>query len=120
MMGNLQENSIVQKSLLDESFRLKTQLQIVKDFSLVNLEFPNEFLTEPFLLNDTECLVANNVAVLMEKGESQLLQLLYIVDLPEIIFLELTRNTDFLSKIAEKIVYREAYKIWLRTNYSEL
>ena len=54
----------------------------------------------------------------MERGERQLLQLLYAVDVAESTFLKLTLQPDFLHQISEQILYREAYKIWLREKYS--
>jgi hypothetical protein len=118
-MADLQNSFQLQKSLLEEGFILKTQQQIAKDFAKVNLNFPESFILEPFSKEEIIELIANEVATFMERGERHLLQLLYSVDLSEKGFLELTVHPEFLANISEQILYREAYKVWLRANYSK-
>lgn len=104
--------------LLSDEFRLKMQQQIVKDFAQVELCFLEKFEKE--VLSKEEILenMANALATLMERGERHLLQLLYTVDLPENLFLSLTTKPDFLEKLSEQILQREAYKVYLRKIFS--
>lgn len=101
-----------------EEFVLKTQQQIAKDFAKFNLFFPDNFETEPYSKEKIEVLIEERTAELMKEGETRLLQLLYTIDLSEKEFLSLTTDPDFLKKLAEKILFREAYKIFLRTKFS--
>ena len=108
----------LKSSLSQLDFLLKTQRQLVKDFSKVNLVFPANFERENYSKEEILELISNEVATLMERGERQLLNLLYAVDVAESVFLKLTQQPDFLQQISEQILYREAYKIWLRERYS--
>ncbi|MFA7273755.1 MAG: hypothetical protein WC044_07790 [Crocinitomicaceae bacterium] len=105
-------------SLESVDFQIKTQQQIAKDFAKADLVFPENFVVESFSKEEILDLISNEVATLMERGERHLLQLLYAVDLAESTFLKLTLQPDFLQQISEQILYREAYKIWLREKYS--
>ena len=117
-MSDLRINFKLQESLLSRNFVLKTQQQIAKDFAKVNLRFPETFSSEAYTKQEIEELIANEVATLMQKGERQLLQLLYGIDLSEKVFLELTTQSDFLAKITEQILFREACNVWLSANFS--
>jgi hypothetical protein len=119
LSSDLKRNTELILALRDDSFLLKTQLQLNKDFSKVGLEFPTSFLTKIYPKDEIIRLIENEVATISEQGERQLLQLMYAVDLSEKLFLELTQQDDFLRNISEQILYREAYKVWLRLNYSK-
>ena len=54
----------------------------------------------------------------MKQGETRLLQLLYTIDLAEKEFLHITTNPNFVQLLSEKILFREAYKVFLRTKFS--
>ena len=99
-------------------FRSATQVQLAKDFAKIDMSFPDDFTTEVYPVEKIENLISQHLLVLMEKGERHLLQLLYTIDIPEDKFLNLLSQKDFLSVLARQILYREAYKIWLRANYS--
>ena len=101
-------------------FVLKTQQQIVKDFAKFNLTFPENFETETFSKIEIESLIAERVTDLMKEGETRLLQLLYTIDLSEKEFLQLTTQANFIEEISRKILYREAYKVFLRMKFSWL
>ncbi len=118
MKTDLKRKSDLTRAMRDDSFVLKTKQQLIKDFAKVNIKFPNNFEFDITDRLEIERLVANEVVTLMERSERHLLQLLYVVDLSEKVFLKLTTQSDFLAKIAEHILYREAYKVWLRANYS--
>lgn len=99
------------------TFVLNTQQQIAKDFAKFNLFFPDKFESVPYSKVDIETMVKHNVQDLIREGESRLLQLMYTIDLPEKEFLDLTVQNDFLDLIAEKILRREAYKVFLRQHF---
>jgi|TARA_R110000737_G_scaffold17130_1_gene34604 hypothetical protein len=117
-MTNQLAYNALNESFLDPLFVLKTQQQIAKDFLKVNLQFPEKFNSEVFSKEEILLLIENEIATISERGERHLLQLLYAIDLSEKTFLKLTLQPDFLSKISEQILMREAYKVWLRTKYS--
>jgi len=117
-MNELSEFSALQQSLKDRDFVLKIQEQIAKDFGKFNLFFPEEFSTLAFSKEAIESLLAERIADLMQEGETRLLQLLYTIDLPEKEFLSLTTQANFLAQLSERILFREAYKIYLRKKYS--
>ena len=117
-MNELSEFQALQQSLNDADFVIKTQEQIAKDFGKFNLFFPEEFRTTALTKEAIESLLAERIADLMQEGETRLLQLLYTIDLPEKEFLSLTTQADFLAQLSERILFREAYKIYLRKKYS--
>jgi hypothetical protein len=96
-------------------FVLKTQAQIVKDFERLGYEvtenLKNAALPYKALIDTVEDLLLGVVQL----GESQTLQLLYIVDIPQSRFLELSTDPDFLAKVSELIIRREAQKVYLRS-----
>lgn len=65
-----------------------------------------------------EANIAQQLVELMKEGETRLLQLLYTIDLPENEFLHLTKEPDFLRLISQRILLREAYKVFLRRKFS--
>jgi hypothetical protein len=100
------------------SFVLKTQQQISKDFAKFNLIFPANFEEVAYAKPEIEQLISEQLVDLMKEGETRLLQLLYTIDLSEKEFLSITTNANFLPLLSEKILYREAYKIFLRAKFS--
>jgi hypothetical protein len=117
-MNELSEFKALQQSLNDSDFVLKTQEQIAKDFAKFNLFFPEEFMTTALSKEAIESFVSERIADLMQEGETRLLQLLYTIDLPEKEFLSLTTQADFLAQLSERILFREAYKVYLRKKFS--
>lgn len=99
-------------------FILKTQQQIAKDFGQFSIDFSAEFLDMPHTMSEILLRIEEKVAELMKEGEQRFLQYLYLVDIPEISFLALTTDPEFLPKMSELILKREAYKIYLRNRYS--
>ena len=114
----------VQSSLLlslqdDANFVLQTQKQIAKDFGPFSPSFPDTFLTNAIPVDQIFEHVQDNVTKMMEKSETTFLQFLYGIDLPEKEFLALTSSKAFIAEISKKIVIREAYKVYLRSKYSQ-
>jgi hypothetical protein len=117
-MNDLITSSELRSYFDNEAFVLKTQQQIVKDFAKFNLFFPENFETVVYTKEQIEVLIAEQVAELMKEGETRLLQLLYTIDLSEKEFLAITTDPDFLILLAQKILMREAYKVFLRSKFS--
>jgi hypothetical protein len=103
--------------LNNEQFVINTQKQIAKDFAKINLLFPTSFEEIRYSKDEIEELIRHFLCELIKEGEPRLLQLLYIIDLPENEILSIRGESDFLNQLSEKILYREAYKIFLRQKY---
>ena len=117
-MNDLASYSELDAYFDNASFILKTQQQLSKDFAKFNLDFPENFDSEAYKKEEIEELISVRITDLMKEGETRLLQLLYTVDLSENQFLHLTTQPDFITKIAEKILFREAYKVFLRAKFT--
>ena len=117
-MGDLITSSELNSYFDNEAFVLKTQQQISKDFAKFNLIFPEDFEKNVFSKEAIEQLISEQVTDLMKEGETRLLQLLYTIDLSEKEFLSITTNSNFLQLLSEKILLREAYKVFLRQKFS--
>ena len=98
-------------------FILKTQQQITKDLAQFSIEFNSGFLSNTLFYEDILLELESKLAELMKVGETQFMQYLYQVDLPEKEFLNLLNDSNFLQKISELILRREAYKVYLRAKY---
>jgi hypothetical protein len=103
----------------NEAFVLKTQQQIAKDFATYHLHFSDNFKNIALPKDEIESRIAEQLTILMKEGETRLLQLLYTIDLPEKEFLALATQPDFLARISERILLREAYKVYLRMRFSK-
>ena len=100
-----------------EDFVLKTQQQIHKDFAKFNLDFPENFIFEPFLKEQIELAIQDNLAIIIKSGETKLMQLLYTIDIPEEKFLQITQDPNFMQVLSEMILKREAMKVYFRSKY---
>lgn len=101
----------------DSAFVLKTQEQIIKDFELSGHQFHSVLRATTYSLADLTEIVAEMLADALKMGERQTSQLLYQIDIPESVFLELTQDPEFLSKMSLKIIQRSAYKVYLRSQF---
>ena len=117
-LKNLAPSFELQHALGSKDFVLETQRQIVRDFEKFDLIFEPVFLDTPFEKNLILEKIAEQLAELMKEGETRLLQLLYTIDLSEKEFLDLTHQAHFLDLLSEKILFREAYKVFLRSKFS--
>lgn len=102
----------------NQEFILKTQGQIAQDFAKFNLFFSESFEIEALSKEAIERLIAQLLVDIMKQGETRLLQLLYTIDLSEIEFLHITSDPNFVQLLSEKILFREAYKVFLRAKFS--
>lgn len=101
----------------NEDFILKTQQQIHRDFAKFNLEFPENFIFEPFTKNEIEEEIRNRLTEVIQFGETKLLQLMYTIDIPEEQFLRIITQPDFLVSLSEAVLKREALKVYLRSKF---
>lgn len=111
-------NDALQFVFSTEEFVVKTQCQLAKDFGQFHLMFPDNFTTQAFSKAEITSLIEENIAKLLEEGETRLLQLLYTIDISEKTFLALTLAPNFLNIISNKILEREAYKVYLKSVFS--
>lgn len=101
----------------NEDFVLKTQQQIHKDFAKFNLEFPENFIFEPFSKNEIEEEIQHKLTEIIKFGETKLLQLMYTIDIPEEEFLKIIIQPNFLISLSEAVLKREALKVYLRSKF---
>ncbi len=99
----------------DTQFALKTQAQIAKDFERLGHSAHPSLLLKAVSLKELQLIVEEMLANVVQLGESQTLQLLYIIDIQQATFLALTSDPNFLSKGAELIIHREAQKVYFRS-----
>ena len=118
-MDNLIAFSDLELSFNSEAFVLKTQQQIAKDFAVIQQHFPENFETEVYSKEQIESFLKEKISYLIQHSEAQFGQLLYTIDIPEKQFRSLTSSPDFVSKTAEVILRREAYKVFLRIKFSQ-
>lgn len=81
------------------------------------MRFGAQFEIETFSYQEIIDLISEKLSELMTLGETQTLQLLYQIDIPQQDFLALTTDPDFITKMSDLIVKREAYKVYLRSKY---
>ena len=101
-----------------EKFVHDTVNQICKDFTRCGWDMDPVFLVRTLVKNEIEELLAEKLVEIMKYGETQLLQLIYIIDIPEKEFLSIISEPNFPQLLAEKIVLKEAYKVYLRSRFS--
>jgi hypothetical protein len=108
MSQELQEQ--VKQALMDQSFRADTLAQLEKDFQRCSLT-----------LNTTDLnnLLSSIETCLSHVSSGQLQQLIYLIDIPESLFLSMSRKSTFHSELSEVILMREALKVYLRNKFSE-
>lgn len=107
----------LQKQFGIADFVLKTQKQIAKDFASGGFSFGSTFTESELNYIEIIDLISFQLEDVLKFGESKLLQLLYQIDVPQHLFLELIKEDDFIFKLSEIIVRREAYKVYLRSQF---
>jgi len=109
---------IVSQQLRSSDFVLKTQRQITKDFSTAGVDFPSDFQTNPYPVEMILTEVSVRLKELDSANPSGFSQLLYQIDVPESLLSNLSGTDDFYSDLAEVVLKREAYKVYLREKFS--
>lgn len=99
----------VEQALMDQSFRAQTLIQLEKDFQRCGLELNSMDLDQ--LLTSIERCISH-------VSNAQLQQLIYLIDIPEALFLSLSRKETFHQELSESILMREALKVYLRRKFS--
>jgi len=107
MAQELQEQ--VKQALMDQSFRADTLAQLEKDFQRCGLTLNTTDLNNLLFAIET-CL--------SKVSSTELQQLIYLIDIPESLFLSISRKATFQSELSEVILMREALKVYLRTQFS--
>jgi hypothetical protein len=99
-------------SLKNVDFVSKTILQIEKDFERSGVKIN----LSPH--GDRESIENGIYEALTNLNPVTLQQLIYIIDIPENEFFKLQSNDFFFNALSEKILRREALKVFLRENLS--
>ena len=108
MAQELQEQ--VKQALVDQSFRTDTLAQLAKDFQRCGLTLDS---------SDVDHLLSSVESCISKVSNTQLQQLIYLIDIPESIFISLSRKASFHQELSEAILMREALKVYLRHKFSE-
>ncbi len=108
MAQELQEQ--VKHALVDQSFRTDTLAQLAKDFQRCGLTLDS---------GDVDQLLSSIESCIKNVSNAQLQQLIYLIDIPESIFISLSRKESFHQELSEAILMREALKVYLRTKFRE-
>ena len=111
-------SEILIQEFSNEKFVQDTVIQICKDFSRCGWDLDSVLLNSNLVKTEIEELLAEKLVEIMKLGETQLLQLIYIIDIPEKEFLSIISESNFPQLLAEKIVLKEAYKVYLRSRFS--
>jgi hypothetical protein len=101
----------------DDDFVIQTQKQISKDFAKIGYGFADGFEEVPWTKNAIELAIQEVLLEIMNHGESKLLPLIYTIDIAENRFLKLTQESDFIIRLSEEILKREALKVHIRRSY---
>ncbi len=109
---------ILNQELTSEDFVLKTQGQIAKDFGTAGIDFPSSFQSAPMEVDRLILEISIRLKELQTSSSSGFSQLLYQIDLPESILPDLAQTDDFYLNLAEAVLKREAYKVFLRSKFS--
>ena len=109
--------SAVEIEFQSVDFVLKTQQQIAKDFNLSAVDFDALFLSQELDYDEILIEVQAKLVEVMKFGETQLLQLMYQIDIPQSQFLDLLGKSTIAEELSELILRREAYKVYLRSKF---
>ncbi|MBU2947702.1 hypothetical protein [Zobellia uliginosa] len=95
----------------------KLVAQVIKDFGLANIHID---VTPDILPNQLKAVLKEKIYRLIMERFSEYLNLLYIIDVPEKAFKEIT-VTDVVE-VADQVTFlvlkRELQKVWLKAKYS--
>ena len=71
----------------------------------------------PWTKNAIELAIQEVITEIVKHGESKLLPLIYTIDITEHRFLKMTQESDFIIRLSEEILKREALKVHIRRSY---
>ncbi len=98
---------------------LAVQQQLAKDFAQVGQALPENFTNKDLRPSEITAIVKEKIIEILEQGEQELLQLLYIIDIPEKDFFAILPHADFIDLLTERVILREAYKVYLRNKFGQ-
>ena len=103
-----------------EQFRLKTQLQIAKDFAVHGFDFAPEFSQVAYSIEALVDTLAEALMYMIEKQSSSWHPLLYTMDVSEQSYLQLatSNESNWLAEFTWFVLRREAFKVFFREKYS--
>lgn len=103
-----------------EQFRLKTQLQIAKDFAVHGFDFAPEFSQVAYSIEELVNTLAEALMYMIEKQSSSWHPLLYTMDVSEQSYLQFatSNNPNWLAEFTWIVLRREALKVFFREKYS--
>ncbi len=113
-------NSELKERFNHEQFRLKTQLQLVKDFAVHGFDFAPEFSQVAYSIEALVDTLAEALMYMIEKQSSSWHSLLYTMDVSEQTYLQLATSNEskWLAEFTWFVLRREAFKVFFREKYS--
>jgi hypothetical protein len=101
-------------------FRLKTQLQLAKDFGVHGFDFAPNFSENACSIEALVDAVAEALMYILEKQASSWHPLLYTMDVSEQTYLQLATSNDanWMEAFTWIVIRREALKVFFREKYS--
>lgn len=113
-MNGLLTHSQLISAFDQHTFVLATQRQIIKDFGTAGIDFSENFSSSPCPLDQLIREISLRLKELDTTRSSAFSQLLYQIDVPESLLADLSHSVDFYGDLAEIVLKREAYKVFLR------
>ncbi len=98
-------------------FVLATQRQLIKDFGTAGLDFPEDYSSVPIPIDPLLHAIKARLSELNSTSPSTFSQLLYQIDIPETLLPDLMASEDVYGSLAEIVLKREAYKVFLRSQF---
>ena len=113
-------NTELEARFAHEQFRLKTQLQIAKDFAVHGFDFAPEFSQVAYSIEALVDTLAEALMYMIEKQSSSWHPLLYTMDVSEQSYLQLatSNESNWLAEFTWFVLRREAFKVFFREKYS--
>ena len=104
----------INESLTNFDFVEKTMAQISKDFNRCAIDFEFQLQSNLPLKEQVVSEIRNAIVKL---SSTELQQFIYTIDLNENNFLKAVTMNDDLITLSEKILQREALKVFIKINY---
>lgn len=114
-MSNIHQQQ-VGLALQSSDFVRKTIEQIEKDFRMCGIDY--SFISKDENLVAAELTLSVQAAI-DRLSNTELQQFIYIIDLKEKDFLDAVIQEDNGLQLAQRIVFREAFKVYLKAKFSE-
>jgi hypothetical protein len=104
----------INESLTNFDFVEKTMAQISKDFNRCGIDFEFQLQSN---LPLKEQVVSEIKNAILKLSSTELQQFIYTIDLNENDFLKAVTMNDNLLTLSEKILQREALKVFIKINF---